>query len=664
MKNTILTKDGVKVAKGSNKYKGHVFYDEKGVGYKCLGFFPEIDDCMYKNLSTGNEVIGCMKGFYFNNPVKKEHGGSAKYEKGGTMRLFSRYYKLIYDNGLAIGTYLMDGSKIIGYAEKDKKLFVETSSGNQIPYNKVKVDESRVFKKGGEIDEDNKYKHTYMMLGRLQMDCEYFINNMGRYDTDEHIKKHLWAGSVDEQIKEMKKLWNSLPIKPEWLSMEEILVYESKMKNGAKMAKGGSIQLESFEITAPIEKEKVLVEFIHDRKINKYKRTNNGKTVTYSFNLSDMSSVEDFKGMSMKYGFKFEKGGHITANDVAVGTWLENKKTHTKVKVWNVDPSLNRMQLEDIYGNRDNMWRAMTDWKVISKPVKELREIQEVQKGQKVDYSFDYKGYTAKVKSVDSDSNYNLGLSVFRKGEKSPLWGRIIKEGATKAEIQDAIDFYNSRKKIEENVSKMFKSSEGDDVFGKGGNVYSEAQRWWGNDLSLNEQKQFAKKHLLSFQYEELLGDTAKYSTAKRYDEFVNEIWEKEGKPISKIKGLYDKGGSISEWEKQSEWHGNPSLGFDSYRKYFANPFNRKKVPVFIFGKDKKWSFVVSAGAGSDYSYTGGFSESPTIKQAMAIVDALYENNRLIYAKGGNLGDFLKGTTVKAKNGEYWKPFEYEIGGL
>ena len=70
-------------------------------------------------------------------------------------------------------------------------------------------------------------KHTYMMLGRLQMDNEYFLGHGNR------SIKHLWAGNVDAQIKEMKRLWNSLPNdgKPEWLSMEEIEDYEKKMKN-------------------------------------------------------------------------------------------------------------------------------------------------------------------------------------------------------------------------------------------------------------------------------------------------------------------------------------------------------------------------------------------------------------------------------------------------
>jgi hypothetical protein len=62
-----------------------------------------------------------------------------------------------------------------------------------------------------------------MLLGRLQMDCEYFLGEGLRN------KKHLWAESVEEQISEMKSIFNSLAEKPDWISMEDILRYESEM---------------------------------------------------------------------------------------------------------------------------------------------------------------------------------------------------------------------------------------------------------------------------------------------------------------------------------------------------------------------------------------------------------------------------------------------------
>ncbi|MGF0347632.1 LPD11 domain-containing protein [Rhodococcus sp. IEGM1300] len=73
--------------------------------------------------------------------------------------------------------------------------------------------------------EDNN-TFNYQMLSRLKMDCEYFLGNGGRNE------KHLWADSVDEQIQEMKRLWNgfSEEDKPEWLTMQDIEDYAFRMR--------------------------------------------------------------------------------------------------------------------------------------------------------------------------------------------------------------------------------------------------------------------------------------------------------------------------------------------------------------------------------------------------------------------------------------------------
>lgn len=71
---------------------------------------------------------------------------------------------------------------------------------------------------------DNSF--NYRLLGRLQTDCDYFLNHGNR------SARTLWAGDVDSQIAKMKELWTALPEdgKPEWLSMEDILTYEEEMK--------------------------------------------------------------------------------------------------------------------------------------------------------------------------------------------------------------------------------------------------------------------------------------------------------------------------------------------------------------------------------------------------------------------------------------------------
>ncbi|WP_209010595.1 LPD11 domain-containing protein [Anaerovorax sp. IOR16] len=72
---------------------------------------------------------------------------------------------------------------------------------------------------------DSPYQFEYMLLGRLQMDCDYYLGNGNRY------ANHLWAKNEIEQIQKMKELWNGFPDneKPEWLTYEQILEYERKM---------------------------------------------------------------------------------------------------------------------------------------------------------------------------------------------------------------------------------------------------------------------------------------------------------------------------------------------------------------------------------------------------------------------------------------------------
>lgn len=129
----------------------------------------------------------------------------------------------------------------------------------------------------------------------------------------------------------------------------------------------------------------------------------------------------------------------------------------------------------------------------------------------------------------------------------------------------------------------------------------------------------------------------------------------------------HEAGGIIIDgWEKQKEWKGNPAIGFDSWMKKFTvknNPSGRP-IPVYIFGSEKEitynfkigeeddtiiykpgWNFCVSAGANSDYSYSGSFPDDiKTIEQAIAFIEAKNKEQKLIYEAGGaiaNKGDKL-----------------------
>lgn len=64
---------------------------------------------------------------------------------------------------------------------------------------------------------------NYQFLGRLQMDCEYYLGHGNR------AVKHLWADTEAEQIAKMKEIYALLPEKPDWLTLEKIAEYEAAM---------------------------------------------------------------------------------------------------------------------------------------------------------------------------------------------------------------------------------------------------------------------------------------------------------------------------------------------------------------------------------------------------------------------------------------------------
>lgn len=69
----------------------------------------------------------------------------------------------------------------------------------------------------------NTAQFEYQLLARLQQDCEYYLGFGNR------AKKHLWAGDEAEQIAKMKAIYESLPEKPEWITLEKIAEYEAAM---------------------------------------------------------------------------------------------------------------------------------------------------------------------------------------------------------------------------------------------------------------------------------------------------------------------------------------------------------------------------------------------------------------------------------------------------
>lgn len=67
------------------------------------------------------------------------------------------------------------------------------------------------------------YSFEYQLLDRLRIECNYFLGAGSRSE------KHLWAGSVHDQIAKMRELYDLLPEKPEWLTPDDINKYAQRM---------------------------------------------------------------------------------------------------------------------------------------------------------------------------------------------------------------------------------------------------------------------------------------------------------------------------------------------------------------------------------------------------------------------------------------------------
>lgn len=74
------------------------------------------------------------------------------------------------------------------------------------------------------------YGFEYQLLNRLRTDCDYFLGAGNRSE------KQLWAGSVQGQIAKMRELYDLLPEKPEWLTLDDISKYAQRMESGGVLS--------------------------------------------------------------------------------------------------------------------------------------------------------------------------------------------------------------------------------------------------------------------------------------------------------------------------------------------------------------------------------------------------------------------------------------------
>lgn len=201
-------------------------YDSK-IKDKCLADYGTLDD---KKLleDTAKELYLQSKTFVPEEETKVEGDLDDKLEEGKTIKkedLDIVHYKL--------GQL----DKVDGDVDDEYTIKISNrTKGTETKYLNVNKDIINTlksyFENAGEdkveecdkLNESEDNEFNYQLLDRLRTDCEYFLGNGNRN------VKHLWAGNVEDQIAKMKELYNTLPEKPDWITMEDIENYEKEMK--------------------------------------------------------------------------------------------------------------------------------------------------------------------------------------------------------------------------------------------------------------------------------------------------------------------------------------------------------------------------------------------------------------------------------------------------
>lgn len=223
------------------KEGSHGFWEIRDSGSNAIAKYDEVNEMLFFDENNKTFTIWlAANGYSFASgggilrEIYDRYGSSYR---GNGMTYFDRQQQ--YNDDYKSVAHISEEG-VVKYYQQD----LPTELKNKIEAEAAEIKEKgfghNVFATGGKVDN----KFNYMMLDRLRSDCEYYLNYGNR---SENV---LARGSVDAQISEMKRIWNSLPQdgKPNWLSMEDILDYERQMKDGSKMADGGKLRQPKYEV--------------------------------------------------------------------------------------------------------------------------------------------------------------------------------------------------------------------------------------------------------------------------------------------------------------------------------------------------------------------------------------------------------------------------------
>lgn len=159
-------------------------------------------------------------------------GVSAGYTLGNYNSVWIDKGATVFNVSLANGETVEIDSDNYNTAEEIATAIISTLNNTHLKQNTVNtVNNTAVNMEANEVcailtkyklNGDDKFR--YMMLSRMQADCNYYLGNGGQ-----NAKHSLWACDESEHIEIMRALWHSLPVAPEWLTLEEIDEYAKRM---------------------------------------------------------------------------------------------------------------------------------------------------------------------------------------------------------------------------------------------------------------------------------------------------------------------------------------------------------------------------------------------------------------------------------------------------
>ena len=180
-------------------------YIKKDIGYDCPGIIYQIRD------KQGNILKEVKWTDIYNTREQYDKAISYLY-KYGSMQEIAYVLKLVNPNA-SEDTITKKLQELQAHRDKSRRIKSHMYfDGNRWQNESIDTDL---------LKRDEKFR--YMMLDRMRQDCNYYLEHPH--------EKHLWAGNVEEQIETMKQLYNSLPEKPEWITMEDIEDLEKQMLN-------------------------------------------------------------------------------------------------------------------------------------------------------------------------------------------------------------------------------------------------------------------------------------------------------------------------------------------------------------------------------------------------------------------------------------------------